>query len=147
MTTIVTRSGKGSPLTNNEMDANLNNLNNDKQEVSTAVTKTSTTGAAQLPVGTVAQRPGSPTKGQFRYNDDTDVFEGYTEGVGWGQVGGGQMLGAAQEKAIFFNAQTITENITIAADQNGGSFGNITIADGYAVTIADGGSWTIVGGN
>lgn len=32
MSTIVTRSGKGSPLTNAEMDANLINLNNDKLE-------------------------------------------------------------------------------------------------------------------
>lgn len=32
MTTIVTRAGKGSPLTNNEMDQNLINLNNDKVE-------------------------------------------------------------------------------------------------------------------
>lgn len=38
MTTIVTRAGKGSPLTNNEMDANLNNLNNDKIETSVLVT-------------------------------------------------------------------------------------------------------------
>lgn len=34
MTTIVTRAGKGSPLTNTEMDANLNNLNDDKVETS-----------------------------------------------------------------------------------------------------------------
>jgi hypothetical protein len=34
MTTIVTRAGKGSPLTNTEMDANLTNLNNDKVETS-----------------------------------------------------------------------------------------------------------------
>jgi len=32
MTTIVTRSGKGSPLTHNEVDANFTNLNNDKVE-------------------------------------------------------------------------------------------------------------------
>jgi hypothetical protein len=32
MSTIVTRSGKGSPLTNNEVDANFTNLNNDKLE-------------------------------------------------------------------------------------------------------------------
>lgn len=32
MTAITTRAGKGSPLTNSEMDANLNNLNNDKLE-------------------------------------------------------------------------------------------------------------------
>ncbi len=34
MTTIVTRLSKGAPLTNTEMDANLNNLNNDKLEKS-----------------------------------------------------------------------------------------------------------------
>ena len=32
MTTITTRSGKGSPLTNNEVDANFTNLNSDKYE-------------------------------------------------------------------------------------------------------------------
>lgn len=36
MTTIVTRAGKGSPLTNTEMDTNLTNLNSDKLEVATA---------------------------------------------------------------------------------------------------------------
>ncbi len=34
MTTITTRAGKGSPLTNNEMDANLTGLNDDKVEAS-----------------------------------------------------------------------------------------------------------------
>ena len=34
MSTITTRSGKGSPLTNNEVDANFTNLNNDKLEIS-----------------------------------------------------------------------------------------------------------------
>ena len=34
MSTIVTRAGKGTPLTNTEIDANFNNLNADKQEIS-----------------------------------------------------------------------------------------------------------------
>ena len=34
MATIVTRSGKGSPLTNTEVDANFSNLNTDKVETS-----------------------------------------------------------------------------------------------------------------
>tara|TARA_R100000655_G_scaffold94022_1_gene135412 strand:+ start:7845 stop:8069 length:225 start_codon:yes stop_codon:yes gene_type:complete len=38
MATIVTRSGKGSPLTNNEVDANFTNLNTDKVETSTIST-------------------------------------------------------------------------------------------------------------
>ena len=36
MATIVTRSGKGSPLTNSEVDSNFTNLNNDKLETSAA---------------------------------------------------------------------------------------------------------------
>ena len=36
MSTIVTRSGKGSPLTNTEVDANFTNLNTDKAELSGA---------------------------------------------------------------------------------------------------------------
>jgi len=38
MATIVTRSGKGSPLTNTEVDANFTNLNSDKLETSAAYT-------------------------------------------------------------------------------------------------------------
>ena len=38
MATIVTRAGKGSPLTNAEVDANFNNLNSDKVETSTIST-------------------------------------------------------------------------------------------------------------
>ncbi len=43
MTTIVTRAGKGSPLTNSEMDANLNNLNNDKLEAAAIANMLETT--------------------------------------------------------------------------------------------------------
>ena len=112
--------------------------------LATTVAKTAATGSAVLPVGTTAQRDASPVKGYFRYNDDLDIFEGYTEGVGWGQVGGGQMYGTDQRKAIFFNSQTIAENLTVVAGDNGGSFGPITINDGFTVTIADGATWSIV---
>ena len=47
-----------------------------------------------------------------------------------GTGSGGQMLGSAATKAIFYNSNTISENLTIAAGTNGGSFGPITIADG-----------------
>jgi hypothetical protein len=46
------------------------------------------TGAVKLPVGTVAQRPGTPVAGQLRFNDDADEFEGY-DGTAWGAIGGG----------------------------------------------------------
>lgn len=54
MSTIVTRAGKGSPLTNNEVDANFVNLNTDKVQV----TGTPTTGQAPIWNGT-AWVPGS----------------------------------------------------------------------------------------
>ena len=44
------------------------------------------TGSLKLPVGTTAQRSGSPTAGDMRYNSTTGSFEGYTNG--WGELGG-----------------------------------------------------------
>jgi len=41
VSTIVTRAGKGSPLTNTEVDANFTNLNTDKAQLDTSVTFTS----------------------------------------------------------------------------------------------------------
>jgi hypothetical protein len=43
MSTIVTRAGKGSPLTNTEVDSNFTNLNTDKIEAATTVTLTNKT--------------------------------------------------------------------------------------------------------
>jgi len=45
------------------------------------------TDAVHLPVGTTAQRPGSPAAGYFRYNSTLGKFEGYTDA--WGEIGGG----------------------------------------------------------
>jgi len=57
---------------------------------------------------------------------------------------GGQYLGNATVKAIAYNAQTIGENITIGATQNGLSAGPITVDTGFEVTVATGGSWVII---
>lgn len=56
----------------------------------------------------------------------------------------GQMYGDAEVKAIFYNAVHISENLTILAGTNGGSFGEIIIDDGYTVTVEDGSVWSIV---
>lgn len=106
------------------------------------VKRTSATGAALIPSGSDAQRDTSAL-GAFRYNSQRNIFEGLSN-IGWGQVGGGQMYGAAAIKGIFYNAQIIAENVTIEAGTQGGSFGPITIADGFAVTVADGSTWSVV---
>lgn len=82
MATIVTRAGKGSPLTNAEVDTNFTNLNDGKVE------QTSATGSAILPAGTEAQRDGSPVAGMLRFNSTTGQFEGYN-GTAWGAIAGG----------------------------------------------------------
>ena len=55
----------------------------------------------------------------------------------------GQMLGNAASKAIFWNSNTIAENITITSGQNGISKGPITISSGFTVTVNSGAVWGI----
>ena len=65
-------------------------------------------------------------------------------GTAWvnATVGGGQYYGTAATKAIAYNADTISENITINSGTNGLSAGPITISTGNTVTVN--GNWTIV---
>ena len=53
---------------------------------------------------------------------------------------GGPSLGTAS--IIRTNSNTISENITIPLNTNGMSAGEITIADGYTVTVN--GTWSII---
>lgn len=162
MVTIVTRSGKGSPLTNNEMDDNLNNINNGKTENSSAAisggyidnvslgantsiisinvsgnaTFTSTS-AIKIPVGTEAQRPAG-VAGQLRFNSNTDQFEGYN-GTLWSGISGVSFL--------FKTANyTAKNNDYIMTDTSAGGF-TITLpatpAAGNIITIYDNASWAV----
>lgn len=47
MSTITTRAGKGTPLTNNEVDANFTNLNSDKMEKSANLSDLTNVASAQ----------------------------------------------------------------------------------------------------
>jgi hypothetical protein len=167
MATIVTRAGKGSPLTHNEVDANFTNLNTAKAEISSlgtaaftattayataaqgaladsaaqpaaVVAKTSGTGSAVVPTGTEAQRDGSPSAGYLRFNSDATSFEGY-DGTEWGSIGGG-----ATSDAIYENSATITEDITIVTGRNGMSTGPISVADGITVTVESGARYVVI---
>ena len=109
----------------------------------TLVPRTSTTGSAVIPSGTSAQRDGTPVEGMIRYNTDLVQYESYLNG-NWAPLGSGQTLGNALTKAIFYNANTISENITIQTGTNGGTFGPVTISDGFTVTVSEGSTWSIV---
>lgn len=100
------------------------------------------TGAAQMNVGTTAERPGTPSEGMFRYNSDNDKFEGYINGS-WGSVGGGA-TGGGSDQIFIENGQTVTTNYTITTNFNAGSFGPVSVNSGVTVTIPTGSVWTIV---
>jgi hypothetical protein len=58
--------------------------------------------------------------------------------------GGGQYFGTAATKAIAYNSNTIAENVTVTAGNNGLSAGPITINTGFTVTVETGAGWVIV---
>jgi hypothetical protein len=97
----------------------------------------SSTGAVTMPVGTLAQRP-TPAKGMFRFNDDTDQFEGY-DGTAWGGISGAQAGGA-----ILTNKDTATASYTIAAGENGLSVGPVTVSSGITITVSSGQRWLVL---
>lgn len=103
------------------------------------VTETASTGSAEIPVGTTAQRDGSPATGMFRFNSTTTGFEGYN-GSAWGSIGGGASAGGA----IYENLNTISANFTFTSNSNGMSVSPIEIASGVTVTIGSGQRWVIL---
>ena len=109
---------------------------------SAVVAKTAATGSGVLPVGTTAQRDGSPSNGYMRFNSTTGGFEGYS-GSAWGSIGGG--AGGAGGDAIFYeNGQTVTTSYELTASTNAMSAGPITINAGVTVTVPSGGNWVVV---
>ena len=94
----------------------------------------SSTGFLLVPKGNNAQQPGAANQppaaaGQFRYNTDTNQFEGYTSS--WGAIGGGGGATGGGTEAIFHeNENQMDQNYTIgdgASNINAGVFGPLTI--------------------
>lgn len=109
------------------------------------VSQDSETGAADMPAGTTAQRPGSPINGYLRYNTTDDSFEGYIAGA-WGAIGGGGggAVGGGSDEIFWENDQNVTTDYTITASHNAMSAGPITINNGITVTVPNGSTWTVV---
>jgi hypothetical protein len=103
---------------------------------------TSATGSEILPVGTTAQRDGSPAVGYIRYNTDYSSFEGYSAG-GWGSIGAGAK-GGGNNQVFFENDTNVTSSYTITTGKNAMSAGPVTIDTGVDVTVPDGSTWVIV---
>lgn len=99
------------------------------------------TGAAIINVGTTGERPASPEEGMVRYNSTTTKFEGYNGA--WGALGGGA-TGGGSDTVFFENSLIVTQNYTIPADKNAGTFGPVSVADSITVTVPSTSVWSIV---
>tara|TARA_R100000353_G_scaffold72278_1_gene55306 strand:- start:643 stop:1242 length:600 start_codon:yes stop_codon:yes gene_type:complete len=76
------------------------------------------TGALRLPVGTTAQRPGSPATGDIRFNSTTTSAEIY-DGSSFTAVGGGSgATGGGSDEAFYEASQTITTSYQLSANKN-----------------------------
>ena len=95
------------------------------------------TTALQIPVGTTAQRPGSPSTGDFRFNSTTTSAEIYN-GSEFTAVGGGAGATGGGNDEVFFESDTnVTTNYTITSGKNAHTVSPIINA-GVTVTVPSG---------
>lgn len=93
------------------------------------------TGALKIPVGTTAQRPGSPAIGQFRYNSTIGEYEAY-DGAQWGRLNAPSIVSYVYSTSNY----TLSDNTYLFADTSSGAI-TVTLpatpAEGTVVYIAD----------
>ena len=95
------------------------------------------TGALRLPVGTTAQRPGSPATGDIRFNSTTTSAEIY-DGSAFTAVGGGAgATGGGNDEVFFESDQAVTTSYTLTANKNAHTV-SPTINSGVTVTVPNG---------
>ena len=95
------------------------------------------TTALQIPVGTTAQRPGSPSTGDFRFNSTTTSAEIYN-GSEFTAVGGGAGATGGGNDEVFFESDTnVTTNYTITSGKNAHTVSPV-IDSGVTVTVPSG---------
>ena len=93
----------------------------------------SSTSAVQIPVGTTAQRPASPSAGDLRFNTTTTSAEIY-DGSSFVGVGGGAQ-GGGSDACFFENDLTVTTSYTISANSGAHAVGPLVINSGVTVTV------------
>ena len=95
------------------------------------------TTALQIPVGTTAQRPGSPSTGDFRFNSTTTSAEIYN-GSEFTAVGGGAGATGGGNDEVFFESDTnVTTSYTITSGKNAHTVSPV-IDSGVTVTVPSG---------
>jgi hypothetical protein len=148
MTTIVTRAGKGSPLTHNEVDANFNNLNNDKAELNSPTF----TGTVSLPTSTSI---GNVSSTEIGYLDGvTSAIQTQINAKGSGTVTS-IIAGTGLSGGTITTTGTIAIDSTVATLTGSQTLTNKTLTDPAMIgtiledvfTITDGAAFEIDPGN
>ena len=95
------------------------------------------TTALKIPVGTTAQRPGSPATGELRFNSTLGSAEIYN-GSSFTAVGGGAGATGGGSDEVFFESDTnVTTNYTITSGKNAHTVSPV-INSGVTVTVPSG---------
>lgn len=124
MSTIVTRAGKGSPLTNTELDANFTNLNTDKWETGRGTyTASGAASAASWLVAGIGLSFLAAT---------------YTDSSAAGTVATGHVHAFGTPTIASTNARTITDSATVYIHSAPAAAASVTITRGWAAYIASG---------
>ena len=102
------------------------------------------TASVKIPVGTTAQRNGSPVNGDIRYNTDLNSYEGYGNGA-WGGLGGGTEIDVSVSSTSATNLTTFAHasyrsasfrvQITQGTSYQVGKY--LLIHDGTTVTVVE----------
>ena len=95
------------------------------------------TTALKIPVGTTAQRPGSPATGELRFNSTLGSAEIYN-GSSFTAVGGGAGATGAGGDEVFFESDTnVTTSYSITSGKNAHTVSPV-INSGVTVTVPSG---------
>jgi hypothetical protein len=147
MSTIVTRSGKGSPLTHNEVDANFNNLNTDKIQSGNTVAALTITSATvtDLAVTGITSFDGAQgTAGQVLTSAGTGNTPTWATVSGSISVTGGDLTLSGNTGTAITNATLATVNSTTGSFGSSSSIPVVTVNGKGLVTSVT--TATVAGG-
>ena len=95
------------------------------------------TSAFRLPVGTTAERPGSPATGDIRFNSTTTEAEIFNGTIFTSVGGGAGATGGGTDEWVFENDQTVTQDYEITTNKHAHSV-SPTINSGVTITVPSG---------
>ncbi len=122
-------------INGNDISSSNSNGNLTLTPNGTGIVDINKTDGLKIPVGTTAQRAGSPVAGQIRYNSTLSTFEGY--GSAWGSLGG--VIDVDQDTKITTEASAGNDDdvITFYVGVSNTAVSQMILADGVLKPTTD----------